>query len=329
MAHIEVPTIDVSAYLNGDASEKESVARSLDQACREIGFLIITGHEISPEVIEKTRLVARQFFGLSSETKTRCKNPPRGYRALGSTAFSYSRGVKTPPDIREAYSMGPCDFPDDDYHRNSKGHFTPNPWPDEVPSMKDAFCNYFRVMEELGRKMMRLCALALKLPESFFDKKFDRASDSLVVNYYPRQTVKPVEGQLRGGAHTDYGAITLLQRDNTPGGLQVRTKDDQWIDLPYVENSFVLNIGDMLSQWTNDHWRSTLHQVVNPPWDTSRNTDRISMAFFYDPNYETQILPLETCCSPNDPPKYELMTAGEHKMMKMKKMQSVNAQTNE
>ena len=85
----------------------------------------------------------------------------------------------------------------------------------------------------------------------------------------------------------------------------------------------------MMAQWTNDHWRSTLHQVVNPPWDPSRNTDRISMAFFYDPNYETHILPLETCCSPSDPPKYQLMTAGEHKMMKMKKMQLSNAQTNE
>lgn len=322
----EVPTVDISPYLRGDATGKRTVAKSVDHACSEIGFIVITGHGVPTELIEKVRQVSRKFLSLPFEVKMRYNSPTRGYKPVGSGAFSYSLGIKTPPDIREAFSMGPFDFPDNEYHRKGGDLYAPNVWPTELPEMKEIWYEYFRTMDGLGRRMIRICALALDLPEYWFDDKFDKAAITFLVNYYPPQTEKPVEGQLRGGMHTDYGGITFLHRDNSPGGLQVKTKDGEWVDAPHVPDSFTINIGDLMAQWTNDRWVSTLHRVVNPPWELARETDRMSMPFFFDPNYDAMIEPIKTCCSPNNPPKYERTTAGEHKLMKLQKARLAKAE---
>jgi isopenicillin N synthase-like dioxygenase len=322
----EVPLVDVSSYLKaGDAKSKTAVASAIGHAFTEIGFAMIVGHGVDPRVIEQARSDAGRFFSLSFDAKMKYERPPRGYKALGSTAFSYTLGMKTPPDIREAYSVGPPNLPDTEYYRKGKAHFAPNVWPEEVPQMQASVTKYFTVMQGLGGKMIRLCALGLGLPEQFFDDKFDRPGASMVVNHYPKQTEKPVEGQVRGGEHTDYGAITLLQRDNSPGGLQVRTKEDEWVNVPFVKDSFVVNIGDLMARWTNDRWVSTLHRVVNPPWEVASKTDRMSIAFFFDPNYDTVIEPLKTCVSPGNPAKYEPILAGEHKLMKLQKVRVAKA----
>lgn len=313
----EVPTVDITPYLEGDPAGKRAVARSVDHACSEIGFMIITGHGVRADLIEKLWRVSRKFFSLPREVKMKYKRLDHGYSAVGSGAFSYSRGIRTPPDLREGFNMVPFDFPDDEYHRKGGALFTANVWPVEVEGMEEIWCEYFRIMENLGKKMMRICALALDLPEHFFDDKFDKASITFQANYYPPQTEKPIEGQLRGGVHTDYGGITFLVRDNSPGGLQVKAQDGGWVDVPHVPDSFVINIGDLMAQWTNDRWVSTLHRVVNPPREVARNSDRMSMPFFLSPNYDAIIEPIETCCGPNNPPKYAATTAGEYVLRKV------------
>jgi isopenicillin N synthase-like dioxygenase len=308
----DVPVIDIKPYLEGDPASKSFVANSIDCACREIGFFIITGHPVRAAVIEQLWAVSSDFFNLPLDVKMKYKKPNRGYSAVGSRAFSYSRGIKTPPDLREGFNMGPFNFLDDDYHRNGGDLFAANIWPLEVEKMETVWCEYFATMESLGMNMIRLCALALGLPESFFDDKFDRASKTFQANYYPRQTEKPMTGQLRGSAHTDYGSLTILLRDDSPGGLQVLTKKGEWLDVPYVPDSFVINIGDLTAQWTNDRWVSNPHRVVNPPWEVARNSDRMSFPFFLNANYDAIIEPIETCCGPDNPPKYPQTTAGEY-----------------
>lgn len=308
----EIPVVNINPYLDGDPAGKKTVANSIDNACRDIGFLIITGHGMRAEVIEELWSVSMKFFRLPHDVKMKYKRPNRGYSAVGSRAFSYSLGIKTPPDLREGFNIGPFDFPEDDYHHRGGDLFAPNVWPVEVERMENLWCEYFRTMEKLGMNMIRLFALALDLPEHFFDDKFDRASKTFQANYYPRQTDKPMEGQLRGSAHTDYGSLTILLRDDSPGGLQVETKKGEWLDVPYVPDSFVINIGDLTAQWTNDRWISNPHRVVNPPWEIARDSDRMSMPFFLNANYDAIIEPIETCCGPNNPPKYAPTTAGEY-----------------
>src|SRR5262249_35155147 len=152
---------------------------------------------------------------------------------------------------------------------------------------------------------LRLSALALDLPESYFDAKIDRHIGRLSFKLYPQQTEKPLPGQLRAGAHTDYGTVTILRPGDSIGGLHVARSKGAPHDVPVIPTSFVINQGDMMARWTNDHWISTLPRVVNPPEDAMGGTRRLSIVFFPPPNYDTMVECLPTCPGSGDPPKYE------------------------
>jgi isopenicillin N synthase-like dioxygenase len=159
---------------------------------------------------------------------------------------------------------------------------------------------------------MRIFALSLGLDETFFDRKIDKHVSSLRFINYPDQPIPPAQGQKRAGEHTDYGALTILKVEDAPGGLQVRDRSGNWIDVGYVPGTFVVNIGDLMMQWTNDRWISTLHRVMNPPTEAARSSRRISMVFFHQPNYDTDVTCLPTCTSVANPPRYASTTSGAH-----------------
>jgi len=156
------------------------------------------------------------------------------------------------------------------------------------------------------------------MDKHYFDDKVDRHITNFSVLHYPEQAKPPLPGQLRAGAHTDYGSLTILKPDNAPGGLQVQ-KDGNWIDVPTLPGTFVVNLGDLMAEWTNDRWVSTLHRVVNPPRDKAVGSRRLSMAFFHQPNYDAVIECLPTCSSAERPPHYGKTTSGEHVWMKINK----------
>jgi isopenicillin N synthase-like dioxygenase len=158
---------------------------------------------------------------------------------------------------------------------------------------------------------MRIFALALKLPEDTFDGKIDRHISRLRVRNYPAQDTAPAPGQIRAGAHSDYGSLTILATEDKPGGLQVCNADGHWVDVPVVPGTFIINIGDLMARWTDDAWVSTLHRVVNPPADAGAGSRRQSLVFFHNPNYDAVISSL----APSDaggPGKYPPTTSGEH-----------------
>jgi isopenicillin N synthase-like dioxygenase len=167
-------------------------------------------------------------------------------------------------------------------------------------------------MEKVSWQLMRIFALSLGLDESFFDSKIDKHVSSLRFINYPDQQTPPVEGQKRAGEHTDYGALTILKVEDAPGGLQVRDRAGNWIDVGYVPGTFVVNIGDLMMQWTNDRWISTLHRVMNPPPDAANSSRRISLVFFHQPNYDAEVAYLPTCISAENAAKYPPTTSGAH-----------------
>src|SRR5438477_158376 len=146
---------------------------------------------------------------------------------------------------------------------------------------------YYRAMSDLVRELMRLAALALDVQETFFDDKVDRSIGTMRLNYYPAQIDRPAAGQLRAGAHTDYGGFTILSGEDVPGGLQICARDGRWIDVATTPTRFVVNIGDLLMRWTNDRWLSSLHRVVNPPAGGGR--PRPSIAFCNGHYYDLSI----------------------------------------
>jgi isopenicillin N synthase-like dioxygenase len=313
-----VPVIDIAPYRAGSAEGKARVAQAVAEACRDIGFLIVTGHGVAPALIDRVDRVSRAFFALPFTDKQALKRPAddqvRGYSAVGDEGLSYSLGKPTPGDLKESLTIGPVDVPGGDYFHGPEAgpHFAPNLWPRQLPDLEASWAEYFRVMSDLSASLMRIFALGLDLPEGFFDDKIDRHISMFRVLQYPSQATEPLPGQLRAGAHSDYGSLTIVRQEDRPGGLQVRNRDGDWVDVPAIAGSFVVNIGDLMMQWTNDEWISTLHRVVNPPRDKAGDSLRQSLVFFHQPNYDAMVECLPSCIAPGKPAKYAPISSGDH-----------------
>lgn len=315
----EVPVIDIAPFLAGDRVEREAVARAVDRACREIGFLVINGHGVDPALIQAMDEVSRRFFDLPLEAKLAVERPApdvsRGYVGLAGESVGRSRdSAAEVGDLNESFIVGPVDVVLDDYHSADAAgnHFAPNLWPVELPELAEVCADYYRALDGVAVTLMRIFAVALDLPEHHFDTMVDRPISRLRLRNYPEPIVPPEPGQLRAGAHSDYGSITILLAEENPGGLQVCTSTGEWVDVPVRPGCFIVNIGDLMERWTNDQWVSTLHRVVNPPEELVAGSRRQSIVYFHNPNYDAVIEAIETCVEPGQQPKYPATTSGEH-----------------
>lgn len=325
MRLMTVPVIDIAPYLEGTPEGKRQVAEEVGRACEDIGFITIVGHGIPKELIEETYRVSREFFDLPLDEKMKVVRPApdqvRGYSPVGDEGLSYSLDEVAPGDLKESLSIGPTDVPDEDYYHCAQAgpHFAPNPFPEKPADLKPIWTEYFQVMEKLSADLMRIFALALDLPEHFFDDKIDKHISMFRVLNYPPPETEPLPRQLRAGAHSDYGSLTIVRQDHDIGGLQVLNRQKEWIDVKPMPDSFVVNIGDLMMQWTNDRWISTVHRVINPPRDRVSESRRQSLVFFHQPNYDAMIECLASCYDSNNPPKYEPISSGDHLRMKFTK----------
>lgn len=318
MVPAAVPVLDISPYRHGRAAERKALAAEVDRTCREIGFMVIGGHGIDPGLVDAVEATSRAFFDLPVEEKMRIVRPApdvtRGYQPFKAEVLVRSRGGSAAGDLNESLMIGPVDVDGTDYYTTPAAgrHFAPNLWPDRPDGLREAYERYYRVMDKLAIDLMRLFALALELPETYFDASVDRSISRLRVRNYPAPDALPEPGQLRASAHSDYGSLTILKTEDRPGGLQVQGKDGQWLDVPHLPGTFVVNIGDMLARWTNDRWVSTLHRVVNPPLERAAESRRQSVVFFQNPNYDALVSCLPSCTDAGHPPKYPPTTAGGH-----------------
>ena len=317
-----VPLIDIQPFLQGSEVRKDEVARAVDRACRDVGFLLITGHGVPVKLRSELESAMMSFFSLPAEIKTRWAATPdnvRGYRGINATALSKSRGQESPPDLMERFTVGQFDIPNDEYHNTRRRtYFQENRWPELIPAVELAARQYYREMERLAADLMRLLARALELPERHFEACFDKHVSVLVTNFYPPQPEDPKPGQLRAGAHTDYGSLTILAPSISPGGLQVCNREGLWEEVPQFEGTFVINLGDLMAQWTNDRWLSTMHRVVNPE-RKSAGKARMSIVFFQQPNEDAMISCLPTCMDADHPAKYVPVSAGTYVSAKLNK----------
>ena len=315
---MSVPVIDLAPARTG-AAERLRVAAAIDAACREIGFFAIDGHGVPARVVDELRAVAHAFFALPRADKLAARHQVagtnRGYHPAGGEALSTANDAPAPPDLKEFFHVGPVDVGADTYYTSAEGrqHFAPNVWPAAPSGFAPAATVYYRAMSDLVRTLMRLAGLALSVGETFFDDKVDRSIGTMRLNYYPAPAALPAPGQLRAGAHTDYGGFTILSGEDVPGGLQVRTRDGSWVDVATTPTRFVVNIGDLLMRWTNDRWLSNMHRVVNPPAGVGR--PRLSIAFFNHPNYDVTI----ECLASLGPPRHMPVRSGDYRDLKYAK----------
>ncbi|MEM7345358.1 MAG: 2-oxoglutarate and iron-dependent oxygenase domain-containing protein [Chloroflexota bacterium] len=304
-----MPLVDLTPFREGEPEGSRQVIDTIRQACEEIGFFTIVGHGVPSDLIDRMYHTSRAFFDLPSQEKQ--KVTPTGdllgglmHFPMKSESLAASLGVKTPGDIKETLDYGPG--------------FYGGEWPSNPPDLKTVWMDYYEAMNHLSGYLRRIFALAIGLPETYFEPMFDNSHSSLRVINYPDQDQAPLPDQLRAGAHSDYGFLTILRSEESAGGLQAQHRNGEWIDVPTIEGSFVMNIGDAMMRWTNNRWVSTVHRVVNPPAQNRKNSRRQSIPFFHNPNIDAVIECLDVFCDSNNPPRYDPMTYGEYAELKYK-----------
>jgi isopenicillin N synthase-like dioxygenase len=288
-----VPLVDLSPWFTGTSEGRAEVAGQVDLALRESGFLLVTGHGVADELRHRTRELARRFFALPEDVKQRYAVTVggRGWLPPGVEANGYAEGTETPPDLKESYSAGA------DAGVGVAGidgfWFQANVWPDEVPGLAGAVTEYMRRMRALSDHLLEIFAAALGLAESHFTRHTGHPTYTFNINWYPPMTRvgAPEAGQFRIGPHTDFGTVTVLDRQAGVGGLQVHTPGGEWEDAPYLPGAFTVNIGDLMARWTGDRWRSTRHRVL-PPAATAPDEDLVSLVFFYETDHDARITSL-------------------------------------
>ena len=318
-----IPVVDIGNFDTGSPETRHQIANDVAQALETIGFLTITGHGVPADCMAAMRDKFRAFFDLSIDEKRKASYPTRnlnrGYIPPGEQNVASTEDGVARPDLREAYPFGRIDLPDDPYFRATDAAYAyeANIWPEAVPAFKETTTRYYAAMEELNLRMLRIFATALDLDSNFFVGKFDRHASVLRGMNYFDQTEDPIPGQLRCAAHADYGTHTFLQIENAPGGLQVLNRAGTWVDVDPEPGTFVVNIGDLMMNWTNDRWLSNKHRVVNPPLGQRDGTRRQSIAFFVQPNYDALIECIETCKAPGENAKHPPVRAWEHRYAKL------------
>ncbi len=297
-----LPIISVAGLRSADPAERASVAAALGRACREVGFFYAVDHGISTERIEGAFEDARQLFALPLEPKQAMsiKLSPhnRGYVAMADEKLNPAAGA----DMKEAFNIGtdfPADHPDVVAGKPFRGV---NFWPD-LPGWRERVLGYFDACLDLGRLLHRGFSIDLGLAEDHFDRHLAEPIATLRMLHYPATTGQASREDAGAGAHTDYGNITLLATDEV-AGLQVLTRQGQWIEAPYVPGAYVCNIGDCLMRWSNDTYLSTPHRVRAP------ERERYSIAFFLEVEPDAVVDPRDVM--PSEAPKYPAVTCADY-----------------
>lgn len=305
-----VPVIDLGLDVR-DPDHRAGVAAAIRRACEASGFIVVVGHGVPDALVSRLHDMTRTFFTGPAEEKERVANDP-------VDPMQHGFGANPRMQLFAASLAGeggwPATAPGEDFAALG----SPNRWP-RLPGFRELFLKYHSAVNELSLQIMRLFALGLELPERWFDDKFDHHVSPLTANYYPPRPADGWSSPYRNSPHIDIGCLTVLYQDDTPCGLQVRDPDGQWQDVPPLAGSFVVNLGSLMSRWTNDRWASTMHRVVNPP-DELADGDRISIAFFYQPNPDAEIVPLPTCTDPDNPPRHAPVRAGDYFTAKSRRL---------
>ena len=297
MSDHTIPVIDLGPLLSGGDAGREAVAAEIGAACRGIGFFYVTGHGVPAALREKVFATARDFFGASeAEKETALYSPTSGNRGFIPMKGEALDPTKA-PDLKEAFNVGLELAPDDPELLAGARFRAVNRWP-QMAGFRETMLAYFDAVWALGRTLHRAFATDLGLDPAFFEDKLDRPLATLRLLHYPPRPPEMEEGQYGAGEHTDYGCVTLLATDDV-GGLEVRTRDGEWLRAPVIPDAYVCNIGDCLMRWTNDTYVSTPHRVVNPA-----GRQRYSVAFFLDPNPDAIVACLPGCATSDRPAKY-------------------------
>ena len=287
-----IATVDLSRWRCGGA-DADAVSAEVDAGLQRAGFILVTGHGVDASVARDVRAASREFFALPQHSKAAYSVPVGGHGWIGpgAEANAYAEGTETPPDLKESFSLGAETATGDP--EVDRIWFAPNVWPFEVPDLQRLVGEYTAQMRRVADELLALFAHALKLPVNPFTELASRPTWTMNINHYPPVSVvgEPEPGQFRIGPHTDFGTVTILDREPGAGGLQVYSEDGGWEDAPYDPAALTVNIGDLLEYWSGRRWPSGRHRVL-PPQPHAPEEDLVSLIYFYEANHDALVTPL-------------------------------------
>lgn len=299
-----LPVIDIGPLFGSSLADKKKVAEEIAQAAHEVGFFYITNHPIPQRMIRAVYDQAERFFSLREDDKlhyyiAKSKNH-RGYVPRFERGdYADEQGERH----YEAFDMALDLRPDDpDYHQANK-LLGPNVWP-QLPGFRETVYQYYQTVADLAQTMCRAFEIHLRLAPGYFRQFMTKPTSQLRLLHYIENKNLPAIKDMNMGAHTDYECFTILHQ--TKPGLQVMNSDNQWIEAPPIDGTYVVNIGDMMEAWTNGRFRSTLHRVVN------NGHERYSMPYFQAADFDAVIRPVSTLVRNNQPSRYAPIVAGHH-----------------
>ncbi|MEO6166442.1 MAG: 2-oxoglutarate and iron-dependent oxygenase domain-containing protein [Chitinophagales bacterium] len=300
-----VPVVDMSDFLSGTPEKRRSFVKDLGDAYHALGFVTVKNHGISDKLIEELYREVKAFFSMPDDIKFKYEKPElagqRGYTSFGR---EHAKGSKV-ADLKEFFQFGQMVTDEDPIRKE----YPDNVWVSELPGFNEVNINAYRSFEIAGGHLMRAIAVYLDLPENYFEKKIHNGNSILRAIHYPPLTGDP-KSALRAEQHEDINLITLLVGASAEG-LEIFTRQEEWVPVTAMPGQIVVNVGDMLQRLTNDRLKSTTHRVVNPPkelWGTSR----YSIPFFLHPRAEMRLDCLGSCISLENSRKYDPTTAGEY-----------------
>ncbi|KIW10314.1 hypothetical protein PV08_11276 [Exophiala spinifera] len=298
-----IPVIDVSRMYSDKLEDRKAVAEEIREAAHGIGFLSIINHGVDMKLAQDVMDEAKSFFALPTERKMEvCTDlMPDEYCGYHPMQHYNPNGWKK-RDLYEAFNWNYNAANDPDFPDESISEI--NLWPTELPGFKKILCTYQTEMIRLARKLTRMFALALHIPEDSFEDMVQRPEAGCRILHYPQQETSRDE-QNGIGAHTDVEYFTIITADAE--GLEVLSKSGRWIKVKPIPGSFIVNIADCFMRQTNDFFVSTVHRVIN-----ESGRERYSVPFFWGFDRRSVINPIPTCVSEDNPNKYEIMTAGEY-----------------
>jgi isopenicillin N synthase-like dioxygenase len=300
-----IPVVDLADFVNGNPEQKAGFVQKLGRAYEDVGFVAVKNHGIPAELITDLYKYVQQFFSLPSDRKKKFELPElagqRGYTSFGK---EHAKGSDA-PDLKEFFQYGqvvPADH-------KLNAEYPENVPVDDIPGFNETLFKAYRAFEKSGKSLLQAIALYLDLEENYFDDCVEQGNSIVRAIHYPPITSEP-KSAIRAEQHEDINLITLLVGASADG-LQILTKNNEWIGVTSLPDQIVVNVGDMLQRLTNNKLKSTTHRVVNPPrelWHTSR----FSIPFFLHPKSNMSLAALESCIDERNAKVYEDITAGDY-----------------
>ncbi|PWY63101.1 oxidoreductase [Aspergillus eucalypticola CBS 122712] len=292
-----IPVIDFAPFHGGSNEDRQRLKNEIHHACKDLGFFQLCNHTIPPELQTAILEQSRDFFRLPVETKVKYDRDNdsfnRGYERFRAQNFE----KRTAGDLKESFFLA------------GKFGLGPNKYPVEVTDpqlFRDTVDRYYGAVPSLTIDLMTVIAEMVGLGSDALRRFCAKPIATLRLLHYPPQAPDASELERGIGAHSDFGAITILLQDYV-GGLQVWSRtSNEWVDVVPVPGAVVVNTGNMMMRWTNDRYMSNLHRVIN-----TSGTARYSVPFFFDGNADFLVECLESCLEPSEQPKYGPITVND------------------